>query len=215
LSWSSGKDSAWALHVLRQGGEYDVCGLLTTVTEPFDRVAMHGVRRDVLEAQAAAVGLPLHIVEIPSPCPNEEYEVRMAKALQVALDTGVTRIAFGDLFLADVRAYRERMLEGSGLEPVFPLWGSNTAALAREMIAAGLRATLTCVDPRQVEASLCGRPFDTKLLADLPPGADPCAEKGEFHTLAWDGPMFDAPLRLVTGPTVEREGFVFTDLSLR
>ena len=190
LAWSSGKDSAWTLHVLRQQGEVDVVGLLTTVNRSFDRVAMHAVRRDLLVAQAAAVGLPLLTVEIPYPCSNDEYEAAMAAAIGRARGDGVTAVAFGDLFLEDVRRYREDRMRGSGLTPLFPIWGIPTDALARRMVGAGLRARLTCVDPKKLPASFAGRDFDAALLDDLPPGVDPCGERGEFHSFAYDGPMF-------------------------
>jgi uncharacterized protein (TIGR00290 family) len=213
LSWSSGKDSAWALHVLRQDPDVRVVALLTTVNEAVDRVAMHAVRRSLLEAQAGAAGLPLWTVPIPSPCPNEVYEARMREALARARGDGISRVAFGDLFLEDVRRYREERMAGTGLEPVFPLWGRPTPALAREMIAGGLRATITCVDPRQIDASFAGRSFDAGLLADLPATADPCGERGEFHTFCSAGPMFAQPIPIVTGQTVTRDGFVFTDVT--
>ncbi len=212
LSWSSGKDSAWTLHVLQQDPDVEVVGLLTTVTEAFDRVAMHGVRRDLLEAQAAAAKLPLWAVPIPYPCPNEIYEARMADAMARARREGVTAIAFGDLFLEDVRRYREERLRPLGVEPLFPLWGEPTPRLARAMLDAGLRAIVTCVDPRQAPASLAGRPWDATLLASLPASADPCGERGEFHTFVWDGPMFVAPVPVAVGEVVERDGFVFADL---
>ena len=212
LSWSSGKDSAFALHELRQMPEYEVIGLLTTLNQVHDRVAMHAVRRTLLHAQARAAALPLVEIDLPYPCSNEEYEARMRGFVERALALGVTHVAFGDLFLADVRAYRERQLAGTGLTPVFPLWGRPTPALAREMLAAGLRARLTCVDPRQISASFAGREFDEALLADLPSSADPCGERGEFHTFVWAGPMFREPLRVVPGEVVERDGFVFADV---
>jgi uncharacterized protein (TIGR00290 family) len=212
LSWSSGKDSAWSLHVLRDEGLYDVVALLTTVTRQFDRVAMHGVRRELLEAQARAAQLPLWQLEIPSPCSNAEYEAVMRGAVERAVSEGVECIAFGDLFLEDIRRYREERLAGTGIEPVFPLWQRPTAELAREMIASGLRARITCLDPRVMPSELAGREFDDRLLSELPPHIDPCGERGEFHTFAYDGPMFGAAVRVDTGETVEREGFVFTDL---
>ena len=212
LAWSSGKDSAWSLHVLRQREDVEVVGLLTTLNEAYDRVAMHAVRRVLLEAQAEAAGLPLHTVSIPSPCSNEQYEAAMGEAVARARDEGVQGIAFGDLFLEDVRRYRERQMAPTGLECVFPLWQRPTALLAREMIAGGLRAHLTCVDPRALPASFAGRPFDATLLADLPPGVDPCGENGEFHSFAWDGPMFAHPVPVRGGEVVERDGFVFADL---
>lgn len=215
VSWSSGKDSAWALHVVRQRSEIDVVALLTTVNTAYSRVAMHGVRESVVEAQAAAAGLPLVKLPIPSPCPNEVYEAAMRDAMARASAEGVTRVVFGDLFLEDVRRYREEKLAGTGITPVFPLWGRNTMQLAREMLGGGLRAVLTCVDPKRLPRSFAGRAYDASLLADLPHGADPCGENGEFHTCVTAGPMFAAPLNLATGETVEREGFVFTDVLLR
>jgi len=214
LSWSSGKDSAWALHLLNQQHPGAVASLLTTLNEAVDRVAMHAVRREVLEAQAAAAGLPLMVVPIPHPCSNEEYETRMRTAVAAAVANGFTHVAFGDLFLEDVRKYREDRLAGSGLEPLFPVWGIPTAQLAEEMMAAGLRARLACVDTRVLDASFIGREFDRALLADLPSGIDPCGEKGEFHSCVYAGPMFHHPLTLEAGETVTREPFVWRDLQL-
>jgi uncharacterized protein (TIGR00290 family) len=213
VSWSTGKDSAWMVHVLRRRG-VDCGGLLTTVNEAAQRVAMHAVRIDVLRAQADALGLPLVQIPIPSPCPNDMYERAMAAAVRRAIDDGFTQIAFGDLFLEDVRRYREERLAGTGLMPLFPLFGSDTAALAREMVAAGLRARITCINPQKVDRSFAGRDFDAALLADLPASVDPCGERGEFHTFAYGGPMFSRPIAVETGVTVERDGFVFTDLTL-
>jgi uncharacterized protein (TIGR00290 family) len=212
LAWSSGKDSAWTLQELRRLAHVDVAGLLTTVNEEFDRVAMHAVRRALLEAQAEAAGLPLVVVPIPNPCPNDVYEARMAQAVRDAIAGGIAGIAFGDLFLEDVRRYRERQMAGTGLRLLFPLWGRPTAVLAAEMVAGGLRARLTCVYPRVLDASFAGREFDGQLLADLPPAVDPCGENGEFHTFAWAGPMFRRPVPVRSGSVVEREGFVFADL---
>ena len=212
VAWSSGKDSAWALHTLRRSSDVDVVGLLTTVNSRHERVAMHAVRRVLLEAQAAAVGLPLTVVEIAWPCSNEAYSEAMGRAMADARAQGVTGVAFGDLYLEDVRRYREEQLAGGGIAPLFPLWAQPTPALAREMIASGLRATLTCVDPRVVPADLAGRSFDAALLADLPATADPCGENGEFHTFAWDGPMFARGVPVRLGETVTRDGFVFADL---
>ncbi len=211
LSWSSGKDSAWTLHALRRDPTIELCGLLTTLNSEFDRVAMHGVRRTVLEAQAAAAGLPLWTVPLPWPCSNEIYEQRMAEICQRAVDEGIDAVAFGDLFLEDVRDYRERNLAPTGLEPLFPLWKIPTDALAHEMIAGGLRARISCVDTEKLPASFAGREFDKELLRDFPPGIDPCAERGEFHTCVYAGPMFAAPLALETGEIVTRERFVFAD----
>jgi len=212
LSWSSGKDSAWALHVLRSEGRVDVVGLVTTVNQVYERVAMHAVRQALLEAQAAAVGLPLWIVPIPSPCSNEEYEAAMGDLVQRARAAGITAMAFGDLFLADIRAYREARLAGTGVEPLFPLWQKPTAALARAMLRSGLVAHLTCIDPRHLPASFAGRTFSTELLDELPASVDPCGENGEFHTFVSAGPMFRRPLSVEVGPTVQRDGFVFCDI---
>jgi uncharacterized protein (TIGR00290 family) len=212
LAWSSGKDSAFSLHVLRQQGDVEVVGLLTTVNTVHERVAMHAVRTALLEAQADAVDLPLRVVPIPSPCSNAEYETAMGRAMEDARHDGIGAVAFGDLFLADIRRYREEHLAGTGLRPLFPLWGRPTKALAAEMIASGLRATLTCVDPRKLPASFAGRDFDAALLRSLPPEVDPCGENGEFHSFAWDGPMFRGPVTTRPGEVVERDGFVFADL---
>jgi len=212
LAWSSGKDSAWSLHVLRAAGEVEVVGLLTTINEAADRVAMHAVRSELLRAQAAAAGLPLWPVPIPWPCSNDAYEAAMAAALQRARGEGVEAVAFGDLFLEDIRRYREDRMAPTGLKPLFPLWGRPTAPLAREMIAGGLRARLTCVDPRSLDAGFAGRDFDAALLADLPATVDPCGERGEFHTFAYDGPMFSRPVPIRSGEVIARDGFVFADL---
>ena len=212
MSWSSGKDSALALHETLAAGELDVVGLLTTVNSTADRVAMHAVRRTLLEAQAAALGLPLHVVELPWPCPNEVYEQRMSDAVTTAEQEGVTRMVFGDLFLEDVRAYRQNALAGTSVEPVFPLWGRPTDVLAQEILATGIRAVITCVDPRQVPAELCGRWYDDSLLAELPGRTDPCGERGEFHTFVAASPDFVTPLDVQVGEIVEREGFVFADV---
>ena len=214
LSWSSGKDSAWALHLLNQQHPGAVRALLTTVNEAMDRVAMHGVRRSVLEAQACAVGLPLHVVHIPHPCPNEIYEAQMRGAVADACATGFTHAAFGDLFLEDVRRYREDRLAGTGLEPLFPVWGIPTRQLAEEMIDGGLRARLACVDTRALQASFVGRDFDRTLLRDLPSTVDPCGENGEFHSCVYAGPMFTEPLRLDVGDTHALAPFVWADLKV-
>jgi uncharacterized protein (TIGR00290 family) len=214
LAWSSGKDSAWALHLLRQRSEVEVVGLLTTINQAFDRVAMHAVRVELLRAQAEATGLPLMTVPLPWPCSNAEYEAAMAGALETARRDGVTAVAFGDLFLEDIRAYREARMAEAGLRPIFPLWGEPTGALARRMIDGGLCARLTCVDPRQLPPAFAGREFDAALLADLPPTVDPCGERGEFHSFAYAGPMFERPVPLRAGEVVERDGFVFADLLL-
>lgn len=213
VSWSSGKDSAWMLHVLQQQHPGAVAGLLTTTNETFDRVAMHAVRRPLVEAQAAAAGLPLITVPLPWPCSNDVYQQRMQRAVAGIIDEGYTHIAFGDLFLEDVRRYREDHLTGTGLTPLFPLWHrDDTATLARDIIAGGVRAYLTCVDPRALPADFAGRAYDHSLLAALPTTVDPCGERGEFHTFVWDGPMFRHPVDVTVGTVVERDGFVFADL---
>ena len=212
LAWSSGKDSAWALHTVRLSGEYEVVALLTTVNRTHARVAMHAVRESLLEMQAAAAGLRLVKVPIPSPCPNEIYEAAMSEAMGRARDEGVRHVIFGDLFLEDIRTYREKQLAGCGMTPVFPLWGKDTRRLAEEMIAGGLSAYLTCVDPRQLGGEFAGRRFDAELLAELPARVDPCGENGEFHTFACAGPMFSAEVQVAVGEIVERDGFVFADL---
>jgi uncharacterized protein (TIGR00290 family) len=212
LSWSSGKDSAWALHLLRERGDVEIVGLVTTIDEAGDRVAMHSVRSELLRAQAEAAGLPLWPVTIPWPCSNEAYEAAMHGVIARAKAEGVTTMAFGDLYLEDIRRYREDKLSGTGLTPAFPLWGLRTDALAREMIASGLRARLTCVDSKQLAASFAGRDFDDALLRDLPAGVDPCGENGEFHTFTYAGPMFSHPVAIRRGDVVEKDGFVKADL---
>ena len=214
LSWSSGKDCAWALHVLRRQGDVEIAGLLTTLNTEFNRVAMHGTQRSVLEAQAEAAQLPLWIVPLPWPCSNEIYEARMKAACDRAVAECVDAIAFGDLFLRDVRAYREKQLQPTGLEPLFPLWEIPTRELAREMIAAEVRAKLVCVDTAQLPASFAGRDFDDALLSELPAQVDPCGERGEFHTCAYAGPMFAHPLALTPGEIIQRESFAYADFHL-
>jgi uncharacterized protein (TIGR00290 family) len=211
ISWSSGKDSAWMVHVLRQSG-IELGGVLTTVNEVHQRVAMHAVRVELLQAQADALGLPLRQIPIPSPCPNEVYERAMAGAVERAVSEGFTHVAFGDLFLEDIRRYREERLAGTGLTPMFPLFGADTTALARTMVAGGLRARLTCVNPKVVDRRFAGREFDSALLDELPPSVDPCGERGEFHSFAYAGPMFDKPIAIASGEVVERDGFVFADV---
>jgi uncharacterized protein (TIGR00290 family) len=217
VSWSTGKDSAWLVHVLRERGDVEIGALLTTINESAQRVAMHAVRVDVLRAQAESIGAPLWIVPIPSPCANAVYEAAMAETVSRAVREGFTHAAFGDLFLDDIRRYREERLSGSGLTPLFPLFDSEptwTSRLAREMIAAGVKARITCLNPKRLDARFAGREFDAVLLDELPASVDPCAERGEFHTCAYDGPMFAGPIPVETGITVERDGFVFTDLCL-
>ncbi len=215
LSWSSGKDSAWSLHLLRQNPDLQVVALITTLNEQFDRVAMHAVRRELLEAQAGSAGLPLWPVPLPWPCSNEQYEDRIRQVCRRALDEGVQAIAFGDLFLADIRAYREKQLAGTGLEPIFPVWHLPTRELAADMLKAGLRAKITCVDPKVLPQGFAGRDFDSVFLEDLPSTVDPCGENGEFHSFVYDGPMFQTPVAVQVGEIVERDGFVFADLQPR
>jgi len=214
VSWSSGKDSAWMLHILQERSDIDLIGLLTTFNEAADRVAMHAVRRELVETQTDLVGLPLWAVPLPWPCSNAEYESRMAEAVGRALDDGVTHIAFGDLFLEDIRDYRIRQMDSMGIEPLFPLWcgPGETTDLAHQMIDAGLEAVITCVDPAQIDPSFVGRRFDRTLLADLPDGIDLCGERGEFHTFCFAGPHQRGELRVEVGETVRRDGFVFADV---
>ena len=212
VSWSSGKDSAFALQQIRAAGAYDVVGVLTTVTQPFHRVSMHAVREELLDQQIAALGLPCTKIYIPSPCPNTVYEREMAAVLNQAKRDGVTHVIFGDLFLHDIRAYREQRLAELGLHGLFPLWMRDTASLAQEMLEVGMKATLTCVDLGKLDASFAGRTFDAELLRCLPAGVDPCGENGEFHTFASAGPMFRLPIPVSAGEVVERDGFAFADL---
>ena len=212
LSWSSGKDGAWALHLLRQQPEVEIVALITTFNGEADRVAMHAVRRELVEAQAERIGVPLWPVEIPWPCPNEEYERRMRSVCQRALDEKISAIAFGDLFLQDIRDYRERQLQGTGLQPLFPVWKIPTDQVARQMLAAGVKAKLTCVDSSKLEKSFAGRDYDLSLLQEFPLGTDACGENGEFHTFVYDAPVFSQPIRVRNGEIIERDGFVFADL---
>ena len=214
LSWSSGKDAAWALHVLRQQPETEVVGFLTTFNEAADRVAMHAVRRSLVEAQAAAAGVPLWPVMLPWPCSNQEYEQRMTQALTRARDAGVTHVAFGDLYLEDIREYRIRQLAAVGLEPLFPLWSGKeqAALLPQKMIQAGVRAVVTCIDPKHLPANFIGRRFDAEFLADLLQGVDPCGERGEYHTFCYAGPMFDREISVKLGEVVHRHGFCYADV---
>lgn len=212
LSWSSGKDSAWSLHLLSQQKEVRVAGLLTTFNRAADRVAMHAVRRALVEQQAQRIGAPLWAIDLPWPCSNAEYEEIMRGVLQRAVDQGIAAVAFGDLFLQDIRDYRERQMAGTGLEALFPVWGLPTHQLARDMIAAGVRAKLTCVDPKKLDRSYAGRDFDLALLESLPVGIDPCGENGEFHTFVYAAPIFDRPIDVTSGDIVERDGFVFADV---
>jgi uncharacterized protein (TIGR00290 family) len=212
LSWSSGKDSAWALHVLRQQAEYEVAGLVTTINSAFDRVAMHSTRRALVEMQAEAAGLPLITAPLPWPCSNVEFELAMKRVCDQAVSEEITGIAFGDLYLAEIRAYRERQLQGTGLEPLFPIWERPTDELARQMIGSGLRAKIVCVDPKQLPPEFVGRDFDQSFLDELPAGVDPCGENGEFHSFVYAGPMFSRELAIAAGEKVERDGFWFCDV---
>jgi uncharacterized protein (TIGR00290 family) len=212
LSWSSGKDCAWALHLLRQQAEVEVMALLTTLNGAFNRVAMHGVRRDLVDAQADRTGLPLWAVDLPWPCSNAEYEETMRGVCARAVSEGITAIAFGDLFLEDIREYRVRQLRGTGLDPVFPVWQIPTETLARDMIGAGVKARITCLNPSRIPAKLAGAEYDGAFLNALPATADPCGENGEFHSFVYDAPVFARPIKIQTGEVVERDGFVFADL---
>jgi uncharacterized protein (TIGR00290 family) len=213
VSWSSGKDSAWMLHVLKQEPSIEIGGLMTTMNEQFDRVAMHAVRRTMLEEQASAAGVPLRTIPLPWPCTNAQYEDRMRVAVDLAVAEGFTHVAFGDLFLEDVRKYREQKLAGTGLTPIFPIWGIPTDQLAIDMVENGLRSVITCVNPKQLDRSFAGRQFDRALLDDLPAGVDRCGERGEFHSFAYDGPMFNRALSVTVGDIVDRDGYVFADVS--
>jgi uncharacterized protein (TIGR00290 family) len=212
LSWSSGKDSAWTLHLLRGHADLQVAALITTFNTAANRVAMHAVRRTLVESQAERTDLPLWAVELPWPCSNSEYEDRMRVVCERAAAEGITAVAFGDLFLQDIRDYRVRQLQGTGLEPMFPLWQIPTRDLALSMIAAGVKAKITCVDPSRLAKSFAGRDFDQPLLEALPPGIDPCGENGEFHTFVYDAPVFSRPVPVLSGEVVERDGFVFADV---
>ena len=212
LSWSSGKDSAWTLHVLRGLNDVDVVGLFTTVNEKYDRVAMHAVRSSLLRRQADCVHLPMQVIPIPYPCSDDEYAAVMTEFIEKAAALDVECMAFGDLFLPDVRKYREKMLGGTGLEPIFPLWGADTDKLAEEMIAAGVRAVITCIDPKKLPPDFAGRTYDKKFLADLPDGIDPCGEGGEFHSFVFDAPTFTQPIEVSVGRPERHDGFIFADV---
>jgi uncharacterized protein (TIGR00290 family) len=214
LSWSSGKDSAWSLHLLRQQNQYETVGLLTTFNQAANRVAMHAVRRSLVQAQARAAGIPLWDVDLPWPCSNADYDSIMEETCKSAVRAGIECIAFGDLFLTDIRAYREKQLENSRLRPIFPVWGIPTRELALSMIKSGVRSKLTCIDSKRLAPEFAGREFNEQLLSDLPPEIDPCGENGEFHTFVYAGPMFERDLPVELGEIVSRDGFVFADLSL-
>ncbi len=210
--WSGGKDSAMALHALRAAGDCRIAALLTTITEEYDRISMHGVRRALLERQAESLGLPLHPVLIPPQCINAIYEERMKEALAMHFARGVRRVAFGDIFLEDLRVYREKNLAQIGMQALFPIWKRDTRELAREFVRLGFRAITVCVDPRVLDASFAGRELEASFFADLPPGVDPCGENGEFHTFVFDGPVFKTPIAIRVGEKVLRDGFCFCDL---
>jgi uncharacterized protein (TIGR00290 family) len=212
LSWSSGKDSAWSLHTLRRQAEHEVAVLVTTINMEYERVAMHAVRRQLVNAQAEVAGLPLIEVPIPNPCSNADYDAAMTTLIEELKRHDIDHMAFGDLYLPDIRAYREDRLTGTGITPLFPLWQQPTSELAQQMIDGGLKAVLTCVDPKQLAPEFSGRPFDQQLLHDLPDSVDPCGENGEFHSFVFDGPMFRQPVAITVGETIEREGFYFTDV---
>lgn len=212
LSWSSGKDSAWALHVLRQNPSIDVVGLFCTVNKVFNRVAMHGVRVNLLQQQARSIGLPLQLIEIPYPCSDADYAIAMARFIDKAKNEKIEFFAYGDIFLEDVKRYREESLKGTGIEPIFPIWGIPTKQLSQQMVDSGLKAVITCLDPKQIAKEFAGREYSESFLNDIPENIDPCGENGEFHSFAFEGPMFQNPIDIVIGETVNRDGFYFTDL---
>ncbi len=212
LSWSSGKDSAWALHVMRQDPDIAIDGLFSTINQKFDRVAMHAVRVTLLQHQSDSIGLPVQLIPIPYPCSDADYAKIMNEFVKRETERGVECFAFGDLYLEDIREYREKSLSGSGIAPLFPIWGSDTRGLSAAMLESGLRAQITCVDPSQLAPDFCGREYDAGFLTDLPPDVDPCGEKGEFHSFAFDGPMFGHKIDIKIGETTTRDKFVFTDL---
>jgi uncharacterized protein (TIGR00290 family) len=212
LSWSSGKDSAWTLHVLQQQKDVEVVGLFCTYNEKFERGAMHGVRIELIRQQAEKTGLPLQLIPIPDPCSDAEYKTIMADFIKQVKSRGIDNIAFGDLFLEDIRRYREESLAGTGITPLFPLWGKPTGELSKEMVSKGLRAIITSVDPKSLTADFAGHVYDSTFLEQIPDSIDPCGEKGEFHSFAYDGPMFKSRLNIRVGETVTRDGFVFADV---
>ena len=212
LSWSSGKDSAWTLHMMRQDPDISIDGLFSTINQEFDRVAMHAVRVALLQQQSDSIGLPIQLIPIPYPCSDADYAKIMDGFVKREIERGVECFAFGDLYLEDIREYREKSLSGSGIAPIFPIWGSDTRVLSATMLESGLRAQITCVDPSQLAPEFCGREYDASFLTDLPPGVDPCGEKGEFHSFAFDGPMFGHKIDIKIGETTTRDKFVFTDL---
>jgi uncharacterized protein (TIGR00290 family) len=212
LSWSSGKDSAWALHVLRQQHDIEVVGLFCTFNKKFERGAMHAVRNELICQQAESIGLPLQLIPIPDPCSDSEYKRIMANFIEQVKSQGIDTIAFGDLFLEEIRSYREESLVGTGITPLFPIWGIPTNELSKEMINSGLRAKITCIDPKYLPAEFAGHEYDSTFLEQIPDAIDPCGEKGEFHSFAYDGPMFKNKLNISVGETVTRDGFIYTDL---
>ena len=212
MSWSSGKDSAWALHTLRQDPTIELVGLFCTVNKEFERVAMHGVRLELLERQAKSLNLPLEVIEIPFPCSNSDYEEIMGKFVERAKAENIEHFAFGDLFLEDIRQYREEKLKGTGISPLFPIWGIPTHQLIREMLAGGLKTVVSCIDPKQISEDFVGKELNADFLASLPGNVDPCGENGEFHSFAFDGPMFNEKIDILVGDIVHRDGFVFADI---
>ncbi|RMF95412.1 MAG: adenine nucleotide alpha hydrolase [Candidatus Schekmanbacteria bacterium] len=215
LSWSSGKDSAWALYKLQQDPEIDLVGIFSTVNKKFNRIAMHGVKVELLYLQAECIGLPLQLIEIPYPCSNEEYEEKMARFVEKSKQNKIDCFAFGDLFLEDIRKYREEKLKGTGIAPIFPIWGIPTDKLSEEMINKGLKAVITCVDPKQISETFIGRSYDKSFLNNIPKDIDPCGENGEFHSFAYGGPMFEKDMKISVGKIVRRDGFVFVDVSAK
>ena len=213
MSWSSGKDSAWALYKLQRNPEIDLAGLFCTVNKAFNRAAMHAVRVELLQQQAESIGLPLEIIEIPYPCSNDAYEEIMTLFVEKAKKNNIEHFAFGDLFLEDVRNYREEKLKGTGITPIFPIWGIPTDKLSREMISSGLRAVITCIDPKQIPNDFVGKEYNESFLNDIPEGVDPCGENGEFHSFVFYGPMFKEQIEISFGDVVHRDGFVFMDIS--
>jgi uncharacterized protein (TIGR00290 family) len=212
ISWSTGKDSAWALHVLRQNSEIEIVGLFCTVNKVFDRVAVHGVRIDLLRQQAQSINLPLHIVYIPYPCSNEEYENAMKAFISKTEEMGIEYFAFGDLFLENVRSYREKLLHGTGIKPLFPIWGTSTDSLSRQMISSGLKAVITCVGQKHLTSEFVGREYNESFINEIPKHIDPCGENGEFHSFAYDGPTFRYPIEIALGEIVFKEDACFIDL---
>jgi len=215
VSWSSGKDSAMALYKVLRSNQFQVIAMLTTVSDPFQRVSMHGVREELLDRQAASIGIPIEKIRIPYPCPNEVYEQKMSETMVSYKSSGLTHAIFGDLFLEDIRKYREEKLSQFGIIPVFPLWREDTSRLARTILGLGFKAVITCVDPKKLDVKFAGRHFDADFLNEIPLTVDPCGENGEFHTFVYDGPIFKRSIEIVVGDCVMRDGFQFADVLLR